>query len=377
MLRLLILTCLAGAPLAAQGALPFTDGKWELRGDSTVLSTVDGRAAVRMYTGGATRRDVRLEDGTIDMDVFMSSRRSFVYVGFRMQDDQNGEEFYIRPHKSGLPDAVQYAPIFQGQSAWQLYHGTAGTAAANVPVNAWTRLRIVLSGRQAAVFLGDTLRPVLVVPRLARTPRAGHLELKGFLPRDTPGAGAIATFANVRVRPGVIAYGFRPVADRPLSSGVIRDWTVSTAFNTRSIAPIAIDPTWLRQPQVAAVEPSGMLELHRWLPMPAPDTGVFDVATVARVRLIAERAGLRRLDLGFSDAATVFLNGQPIFHGNDSYSFPQRRDGLMGFDQATVYLPLRAGANDLSVFVTDHFGGWGLMARLPDMQGLRVQRATP
>ena len=111
--------------------------------------------------------------------------------------------------------------------------------------------------------------------------------------------------------------------------------------------------------------------------MPARDTGVFDVATVARVRLMAERAGLRRLDLGFSDAATVFLNGQPIFHGNDSYSFPQRRDGLMGFDQATVYLPLRAGANDLSVFVTDHFGGWGLMARLPDMQGLRVQRATP
>ncbi len=377
MLRLLLLASLTSAPLAAQGALPFTDGKWELRGDSTVLATVDGRAAVRMYSGSATRRDVSLEDGTIDLDVLLTSRRSFVYVAFRMQDDQNGEEFYIRPHKTNLPDAVQYAPVFQGQSAWQLYHGPGGTAAPSVPVNAWTHLRIVLSGRQAALFFGDTSRPVLVVPRLARAPRAGYLELKGFLPRDTPGVGAIATFANVRARPGVIAYSFESAADRPLPSGIIREWTVSKAFNTRDVAPTGLAARWLQEPQLATVEPSGMLELHRWLAMPARDTGVVDVATVARVQLLSETAGLRRLDLGFSDAATVFLNGQPIFHGNDAYSYPQRREGLMGLDQAAVYLPLRAGANDLSIFVTDHFGGWGLMARLIDMQGLRILRAIP
>ena len=44
------------------------------------------------------------------MDVKVTRRRSFVYVTFRMEDEQEYEELYLRPHKSGLPDAVQYAP---------------------------------------------------------------------------------------------------------------------------------------------------------------------------------------------------------------------------------------------------------------------------
>jgi hypothetical protein len=94
---------------------------------------------------------------------------------------------------------------------------------------------------------------------------------------------------------------------------------------------------------------------------------------VARVRVVAERAGVRRLDLGFSDEATVFLNGVPLAHRDDSYDFQRRRDGLIMLGQAVVYLPLRAGANDLAVLVADRFGGWGLMGRLPDARGLRVE----
>lgn len=92
--------------------------------------------------GRATRRDVRLQDGTIDVDVMVTNRRSFVYVGFRMATDEHHEEFYLRPHKSNLPDAVQYAPVFQGRSAWQLYHGPSGTAATGLVPNVWTRVRV-------------------------------------------------------------------------------------------------------------------------------------------------------------------------------------------------------------------------------------------
>ena len=48
------------------------------------------------------------------------------------------------------------------------------------------------------------------------------------------------------------------------------------------------------------------------------------------------------------------------------------RDGVISFEQATVYLPLRAGRNIITVVVTDHFGGWGLMGRFPDMRGLTI-----
>ena len=97
------------------------------------------------------------------------------------------------------------------------------------------------------------------------------------------------------------------------------------------------------------------------------------VGAVARIRVNATRPGMRRLDLGFSDRVTVFLNGRPIFYRDDSYDFERRRDGLISLDQASVFLPLRAGQNEISIAVTDRFGGWAIAGRFPDSRGLRVE----
>ena len=37
--------------------------------------------------------------------------------------EANYENFYIRPHQSGNPDANQYQPVFNGSASWQLYYG--------------------------------------------------------------------------------------------------------------------------------------------------------------------------------------------------------------------------------------------------------------
>ena len=48
----------------------------------------------------------------------------------------------------------------------------------------------------------------------------------------------------------------------------------------------------------------------------------------------------------------MFVNGRPLFYGDQSYRFDApRREGLIGFDQARVYLPLDAGLNELAVLV--------------------------
>ena len=91
------------------------------------------------------------------------------------------------------------------------------------------------------------------------------------------------------------------------------------------------------------------------------------------MRVRAATAGLRRFDLGFSDVATVFLNGRPLFRSDAHYSYDNpRQEGLIHYGQATVYLPLEKGDNDLAVLVSDDFGGWGLMGRFPDTAGLEV-----
>jgi hypothetical protein len=297
-----------------------------------------------------------------------------VYLNFRMVDDGNHEEFYLRPHKSGLPDAIQYAPVFQGQSAWQLHHGPGGTAAVVFEAGAWTHVRVVLQGARAAIFVGAGDTPALVAA-LAREPRPGYIALRSFLPQDALGTGSIARFSNVVVRPDVVGFDFASVPAPPAKAvaGVIRAWSVSQSFLPPKEAGTGTLPgaEVLGEFRRLETEASGLVELHRYVAMPKGSPRA--AAAVARLRVRAASAGPRALDLGFSDRATVFLNGRPLFAGEASYSYDNpRREGLIELAQARVWLPLAAGENDLQILVSDAFGGWGLMGRLADGSGLEI-----
>jgi hypothetical protein len=369
-----VLWALAAGPAGAAQKLPFSDGHWELTGEKTAVETRDGREVLRVETGWAYRRDVRLEDGTIDFDVQVTRRRSFVYVAFRMVADGENEEFYLRPHKSGLPDSVQYAPVWQGASAWQLHHGPGATAAVVFEPGAWTHVRVVLQGRHAALFVGDLDRPALVVPHLAREPKPGYIALRGLLPANTPGDGPIARFSDVVIRPGVVAYDFSSLPARaPMDEpGAVHAWAVSRAFPPSREPRVELPDAAILGPlERLETEPSGLLELHRLVKLPE---GSRAAEAMARVHVRAASATTRAFDLGFSDRVTVFLNGRPLFSGDASYSFDApRRDGLIGYDQARLYLPLEQGDNVLELAVADSFGGWGLMGRFPEPEGLQVE----
>jgi hypothetical protein len=364
---------LAFAASATAQELPFSDGKWELGKTGVKAERFDERDVLTFDGGIAYRRDVRLQDGTIEFDVQVSRRRSFVYVSFRMVDDENYEEFYLRPHKSGLSDSVQYAPVYQGHSAWQLHHGPGGTAAIVFEPGVWTHVRVVLQGARAALFVGPGDKPALVAP-LAREPRPGYIALRGFLPQGALGTGSIARVSNVVVRPEVAGFDFASVpAPPPAAAGVIRAWSVSQSFAPpKEGATDALPgPEATGEFRRLETEPSGLLELHRHVAMPKGSPRA--AAAVARLRLRASAAGPRALDLGFSDRVTVFLNGRPLFAGEASYSFDApRREGLIELSQARVWLPLNAGENDLRLVVSDTFGGWGLMGRFADSGGLEI-----
>ena len=363
--------------LAAPGQerpLPF-EKEWTLDGEKTAVVTTDGRQALQVETGFAHRRDIKMMDGTIDFDVQLTDRRSFVYLYFRVVADGEREEFYLRPHKSGLPDAVQYAPVWQGRSSWQLYHGPGGTAAVGFVPGQWTHVRVVMRGRQAAIFIEDMTVPALLVPRVAREPQAGSIALGGFLPVGTPGQGPVARFSNVVVRPEV-TFDFSAASPVPVPpappSTIVRSWSVSTAFTpAEEAAPVLPGKAVTGAFTTLETESNGLLELHRHVKIP-PGSKIW--AAVAQVTVHAAQAGTYAFDLGFSDFATVFVNGTPVFRGDASYSFDRpRREGLIGFDQARLYVPLRAGDNTLSVVVADVFGGWGLMGRFVGAPGVTVR----
>src|SRR5687768_9744153 len=118
----MVLGFLLSAPALAQ-SISVSDPAWTYNGTTRIEEHL-GRNALRMGPGTAFYPSIRFQDGTIEFDLAMAPRRVFAAIRFRAQSDQEWEEIYLRAHKQGLPDAIQYAPAFAGgRSNWQLYHG--------------------------------------------------------------------------------------------------------------------------------------------------------------------------------------------------------------------------------------------------------------
>ena len=350
------------APAAGAGekALSFATA-WEIPDEGAALESYLGHDALRVGTGRVFYRGLALRDGSIEFDIALPSHRAFAYLQFRMGSDEDHEEIYFRPHKSELPDALQYTPVLRGVSQWQLFHGPGGTAAVALPPDEWIHVRLVMRDRQAAVYVGDVDEPQLVVPRLAHEPRAGYIALRGFLPRGTPTSHA-AHFANVVVHDAELALDL-PIEPPPEpKAGTLTRWELSPAFRVQEVPveelPELAGTEWV----VAETEPPGFVLVDRWLTRPE---GRGLSATVARVQVRAEVASTRRLEFGFSDWVSVFLNGRLLFTGAAPYSPDRpRRDGLLTPDDYGLALPLEAGENELILVVSDVFGGWGFFGRL-------------
>jgi len=349
------------------------DSKWELSGDGSRIGQYRGRSAIQLQTGRAIRRDVLLKDGTIEFDMAVTPHRTFAYIQFRMEGDDDHEEIYFRPHKSELADAIQYAPVWNGDGNWQLYHGPGATAPVAFTYAGWMHVRLVLSGKRAAVFVDNRAKPDLIA-NLAREPVAGYIALFAFDGVGNTAGGVAAAYSNIVVRPGFIPYDFGAqtlAAARP--AGLIERWQLSPPFNVDRGMLTQLPDSLLaskRDWPSYAIEPNGVLVIGRHMKRRAAQAG-----TVARLVVRAATAGTQRLYLGFSDYVTVFVNGRPIAGGDAHYSYDApRQEGLITLSQSTIWLPLVAGDNEILFAVADGFGGWGLMGRLEPVDGGQVVR---
>jgi len=335
------------------------DESWELNGGTEVRDST-----LHIISGRAIHRDTRLQDGTIELDMQLTGKRSFVYLQFRMAADHEYEEIYFRAHKSLAPDGIQYTPVFNGISNWQLYHGPSYTAPTDLPAGMWIHLRLELQGRWAALFVGDGDEPDLVIP-LVQDTREGYVALRGFVPGGSTAPFSVR-YRNLEVAPGKITYDFSKArSPAPPPPGIVTSWEVSPTFVPEAGQPIEAIPADAagREWETLATEESGLLLMSRYRGRPAEGR---QWAMLARTTLTADEAKTQRVELGYSDAISVFLNGRLLFIADDSYFYDQPRlQGLIGLHQAALYLPLQQGNNELVLAVADRFGGWGLMARVP------------
>src|SRR5258705_12968864 len=87
----------------------------------------------------------------------------------------------------------------------------------------------------------------------------------------------------------------------------------------------------------------------------------------ARTRIDSDRDQVKKLAIGYSDDVSVFLNGKILYRGRSAQNF---RDpaflGIMNPENDALYIPLKKGANELILAVSELGGGWGFICRVGD-----------
>jgi hypothetical protein len=298
-------------------------------------------------------------DGTIEVDIAMHGHASFAGIAFRAASDTDYELVYLRPHRSRQPDALQYTPIFNGSEAWQLYSGEGFTAAAELPLNRWVHLKLVVAGYTLRLYVDGAPDPQLTVTTLKRPWTHGMVGLWGRL--------GGANFANLVVKPSDTTAPTpppEPAADRR----VLTSWELSPAFETAKVRPDALP---------------ALLPSFSWMTVTAERTGIVNVAryrasvrttgspadsrdlVFARATIESVRRQRMKLVLAYSDAVHLFVNGRLLFAGESA--FRSRDPGFLGIASLgpdAIFVDLQAGRNDIVLAVSERFGGWGFAARL-------------
>jgi hypothetical protein len=369
------LTIVVRAQTKQAQSVPPDSSRWNLEGQAKVTE-YQNRKSLFLDGGAATLKDLQMRDAVIDVDVATPATRGFFGIQFRLTDDgANGEWVYLRPHKSGLPDAIQYTPVLNTGLNWQIYNGPGFTAAIDIPKDVWFHLRVAVAGAQAKLYVKDMDKPALVMNDLKSGVQQGSIALYSLT-----GATYFSNF-EVHETPPVSWERHHPV----VPPDTLTKWSLSPAYDAQARnleRPLTKAEINAIQWQEVEAEPPGFVVLYRYREAPhlrvsfandfskrlEPQPGM--KVLYAKTSIESDRDQVKRLYIGYSDEVSVFLNGQILYRGRSAQYF---RDpgflGIVNLENDAVYLPLRKGHNELILAVSEIGGGWGFICRLTDFTG--------
>jgi hypothetical protein len=370
----LLLQAQNGPGLPQALAVPPDSPRWDLQGQAKATE-YQGRKCLLLDGGAAILKDFEMRDGVIDVDVATPAVRGF--FGFDVRIDEKGanyEEIYLRQHKSGLPDAMQYTPVLNTGRNWQIYNGPGFTGAVDIPKDVWFHLRLEVTGAQAKLYVKDMDKPALVMNDLKSGVQKGQVALI-----DLTGATYFSNF-EVRTTPDAVWERRLP----PMPPNTLTRWSLSPAYDALArnlehpLSPAeSADIQWQN---VEAEEP-GFVVIYRYREAPHPRvTFQTDFSTrlqpqpgmkviYARTTIDSDRDQVKKLSIGYSDDVSVFLNGKILYRGRSAQGF--RDPGFLGIvnpENDAVYLPLKKGSNELMLAVSELGGGWGFICQLVNVE---------
>ena len=360
---ILTLIALAMMSMASAQIIPIDTTNWDIQAESYVLENFGGKDAIYLKGGSMTLKNRKFLNGTIEYDIYLKEVRGFPGIYFRTQENEDAEQFYIRPHQSGNPDATQATPTTRGITPWQLYHGPKYSFAYEFNYETWTHVKIVVNDNQVQVFLDWSDKPQLSWNTFNET-LAGGITIVG-------GNQTGLHIADVKIstEPPVIS-DFSPIENESLER-LIPTWSISDKFSEELLENInELDVVLRERKWVGSIEPeeglaANISRIHNLFDGSGKNT------VLAKIMINSERDQRKLFEFGYSDRVVAILNGKPIYKGNNRFrSRDYRYLGTIGLFDA-IFLDLKKGDNELIMAVSEDFGGWLITGRLKNQDGIK------
>lgn len=370
----------AEAPLDRKTSYPMSANAWTME---PPIPSMGGEAASAKFAryegmptgtmtlneGVADSKMARFSTGVIDFDIKPLGYDDAGVV-FHRESSAEGEFVYLRanPDCPAANDCIQYAPITHTMMAWNIYPNYQGPAP--ISPTGWNHVHIEVIGDGMRVYVNHAAESSLVVPRLWGLAHDGGVAFKGP-----------AVYANLVVDPHPSA-GQSVVPAASVEAGTVTAWLAGppSAYDRRvtvTAKDAPADNAW----RAIEVEPTGLVNLGRAFGLArAPSPSLAWIKT----EVIASAPVRRTLQIGFAEEVWVFLNGQLVYSGRNTYFPPETRlspDGRLERDNASIPLDLRKGRNDIMLavgndwrsskgpFEPSHYG-WAAEARFSQTDGL-------
>ncbi len=367
----IILISVLGAHAYAQDepqSLSFAGHQWRIAAKSAAMETHLGREALALGGGRLWLDDIDFADGVIEFDVAYAEMPGFIGPIWRARDDDHFEEIYFRAHLNKKPDAVQYTPVENGNSAWQIFSDENAIGPLTQKFGSWNHVKLVVEGDKAD-FHFNTEAPALHIPDLKTSNKSGSIGL-----RTSGRGGIVAYFSNFSVRPlrdgeGVVGEAKEAPA---LPDGLITRWTVSSVFPESMV-------------DEALTLPKKTTDGLAWTPLEVETNGIANISKITeqlenndstvfiRANIDAKKKIMKELRFGYSDRVRIYLNGKRVYAGDAGWTVRDYRFlGTVGFFDS-VGLDLKKGDNELLVAVSETFGGWAWAGVIEDQTGIEIK----
>ncbi|WP_135551821.1 LamG domain-containing protein [Paenibacillus cymbidii] len=324
--------------------------QFEWEGTGARLEIWDGQEALRLEGFHTVpvllRESLPFDSFRLQAEVCIPGSEGFIGLAFGARDRENYELVYWWPGTDTEPGEIQYDPIMNGSSTWQIYNGPAYQASAPFPAGRWNTIAIEVHPYRAAIFVGDETVPRLTINQLQHGKANGRIGAWGNFP------GYIRNMSVEEIEPSSLP-DTEPILRKPVNDSFVTEWEVSEPYNPEEHSEYT--GIWRK----AVVEENGCLNLNR---LYAAESKGNVVQARASFVLADERE--TTLSCGYSDRIKLWINDREVYTGTTVWDPPQS-DGRIRANQASFPVRWNAGRNTIRAEITNLEGmfGWGTVVQ--------------